>query len=151
MIVLARLLRRTECMAQVVPQPMPTTAAPKHCHDPLSCSAPPNPSSGSAPNAGAQKRRKRVRVEGLYLEREPEPVLHARALLQLIQEECPEKVGSYIPRSHLERLPRAMRSRRLEGTQLDDHRACARHADLQEAFKTERRAICRLPSPCPSN
>ena len=47
-------------------------------------------------------------MEGLYLEREPGPILHARALLQLIQEECPEKVGSYIPRSHLERAYREL-------------------------------------------
>jgi hypothetical protein len=96
MIVIARLLRRTECMAQVVPPPMPTTAAPKHCHGPLSFSAAPKQNSG-------RKRRKQVRVEGLYLEREPEPILQARALLQLIQEECPEKVGSFVPRGHLER------------------------------------------------
>ena len=49
-----------------------------------------------------------MRVEGLYLEREAEPKLHARALLQLIQTECPEKVGSFIPRSHLERAYREL-------------------------------------------
>ena len=106
---LARLLRRTKCMGRVVPQPMPTTAGPKPFHAPLSFSAEPNQSSGSAPNSVAQKRRRRrVRVEGLYLEREPDPKLHARALLQLIQDECPEKVGSFIPRSHLERAYREL-------------------------------------------
>jgi hypothetical protein len=49
-----------------------------------------------------------VRVEGLYLEREPEPKLHARALLRLIQDECPEKEGSFIPRSHLDRAYREL-------------------------------------------
>jgi hypothetical protein len=49
-----------------------------------------------------------VRVDGLYLEREPEPKLHARALLKLIQDECPEKVGSFIPRGHLERAYREL-------------------------------------------
>ena len=107
---LARLLRRTECMAPVVSQPMPTTAAPKPYHGPLSFSAAPHHSSGSAPpNAVARKRRrKRVRVEGLYLERESGPILHARALMKLIQDECPEKVGSFIPRSHLERAYREL-------------------------------------------
>ena len=52
--------------------------------------------------------RKRVRVEGLYLEREPEPKLHAQALLALIQDECPEKVGSFIPCSHLDRAYREL-------------------------------------------
>ena len=33
-IVLARLLRRTECMAQMVPQSKALTAAPKHCTNP---------------------------------------------------------------------------------------------------------------------
>jgi hypothetical protein len=107
--VLARLLRRRECMAEVVPQPMPTTGAPQHYHGSLSLSAAPNQSSASTPSAVTRKRRrKRVRVEGLYLEREPEPKLHARALLRLIQDECPEKVGGFIPRGHLERAYREL-------------------------------------------
>ena len=106
---LARLLRRRECMAEVVPQPMPTTGAPQHYHGSLSLSGAPNQSSVSTPNAVARKRRrKRVRVEGLYLEREPEPKLHARALLRLIQDECPEKVGGFIPGGHLERAYREL-------------------------------------------
>ena len=106
---LARWLRRTECTPQVVPQPMPTTAAPQHCHGSLSLSAAPNQNSASTPSAVTRKRRrKRVRVEGLYLEREPAPKLHARALLKLIQDECPEKVGSFIPRGHLERAYREL-------------------------------------------
>ena len=106
---LARLLRRTECMAEVVPQTMPTTAASQHYHSSLSLSAAPNQSSVSTLGTVTRKRRrKRVRVEGLYLEREPKPKLHARALLKLIQDECPEKVGSFIPRSHLERAYREL-------------------------------------------
>ena len=106
---LARLLRRRECMAEVVPQLMPTTGAPQHYHCSLSRSAASNQSSVSTPSAVTRKRRrKRVRVEGLYLEREPKPKLHARALLKLIQDECPEKVGSFIPRSHLERAYREL-------------------------------------------
>jgi hypothetical protein len=91
--VLARLLRRTECVAQLPPQQVPPTAAPDHC---------PNPRCLSALRTVAKRRRKRVRVEGLYLEREPESKLHAQALLRLIQDECPEKVGSFIPRSDLD-------------------------------------------------
>ena len=50
-----------------------------------------------------KRRRKPVRVEPLFLEPEPEPLVHARALLQLIQNACPEKAGGYVPQSHLER------------------------------------------------
>ena len=112
---LARLLRRTECMAQVVPQSKARTAAPKHCTNPQSFSAAPIRSSGPLTEIVARKpRRKRVRVESLYLEREPEPKLHAKALLELIQDECPEKVGSFIPRGHLDRAYR----------ELCDHEGC---------------------------
>ena len=100
MIVLARLLRRSECMAQLVPQPVTPTAAPNHYPNPLSLPA--------AQTVIRKRRRKRVRVESLYLEREPEPKLHAQALLELIQDECPEKVGSFIPRSHLDRAYREL-------------------------------------------
>jgi hypothetical protein len=87
-------------MAQLVPQPVTPTAAPNHYPDPLPFSAVPNQSSGPVAKTVARKqRRKRVRVEGLYLEREPEPKLHARAHVELIQDECPEKVGSFISRS----------------------------------------------------
>ena len=61
-----------------------------------------------AETVAPKRRRKRVHVEGLYLEREPEPKRHARALLELIQKECPEKVGSFIPRSHLDRAYREL-------------------------------------------
>ena len=98
--VLARMLRRTECMAQPVPQLVLPTATPNHYPNPLSLPA--------DRTAERKRRRKRVRVEGLYLEREPEPKLHALALLELIQDECPEKVGSFIPRSHLDRAYREL-------------------------------------------
>ena len=96
-------------MAQLVPQPVTPTAAPNHYPDPLHFSGVPNQSSGPVAKTVARKRpRKRVRVEGLYLEREPEPKLHARALLELIQDECPEKVGSFIPCTHLDRAYREL-------------------------------------------
>ena len=106
---LGRLLRRAECMAQLVSQLGPPTAAPNHHPNPLSFPAVSNQGPGPEAKSVARKRcRKRVRVEGLYLEREPEPKLHARALLELIQDECPEKVGSFIPRSHLDRAYREL-------------------------------------------
>jgi hypothetical protein len=109
MIVLARLLRRSECMAQLLPQPVSPTSGPKDYPNRLSFSTVPNQSpSPSAKTVARKQRRKRVRVEGLYLEREPEPKLHAQALLALIQDECPEKVGSFIPCSHLDRAYREL-------------------------------------------
>ncbi len=108
-IVLARLLRRTEGRAQLVAQLVPPTAAPNHYPNPLSLSAVSNQGPGPEAKSVARKRcRKRVRVEGLYLEREPKPQLHAQALLKLIQDECPEKVGSFIPCSHLDRAYREL-------------------------------------------
>ena len=101
---LARLLRRREDVAQLVPQLVPQRSAPPHYPDPLSFSSVPNQSTGPQ-----QKRpRKRVRVEGLYLDREPEPKLQAQALLRLIRDECPEKVGSFIPSGHLDRAYREL-------------------------------------------
>jgi hypothetical protein len=105
----ARLLRRTECIDRVVPRPKPTTAGPNRCYNSMSFPAAPNQGSASTTKAACQKPcRKRVRVEGLYLERESEPILHARSLLKLIRDECPEKVGSFIPRRHLERAYREL-------------------------------------------
>jgi len=47
-------------------------------------------------------------VEGLYLEQPPEAKCHARALLKLIQDECPEKTGKFIPHRHLARAYREL-------------------------------------------
>ena len=54
-----------------------------------------------APKARAKRRR--ICVEGLYPDPPRKSQEHAAALLQLICEECPEKIGKYIPHSHLER------------------------------------------------
>ena len=62
-IVLARLLRRTECKTQLVPP----TAAPNHHPNPLSFSAVLNRGPGPEAKSVARKRcRRRVRVEGLH-------------------------------------------------------------------------------------
>ena len=51
----------------------------------------------------ARARRQRICVEGLYPDPPRKAQAHAAALLQLICDECPEKVGKYIPHAHLER------------------------------------------------
>ena len=109
MIVLPRLLGRTEGKPLSVPQPGPLTVAPNSCPHSASLSAVRTQSCGSvAETVVLRRRRKQARVEGLYLEREPEPKLHAHALLKLIQDECPEKVGSFIPCTHLDRAYREL-------------------------------------------
>jgi hypothetical protein len=96
--VLARLLRRMD----VMPLSVSSTAALNN--SPYQTTFPAAPKQRTEP----KPRRKPVRVVGLYLEREPDPLRHARALLVLIQVECPEKVGSFIPRSHLDRAYREL-------------------------------------------
>ena len=57
----------------------------------------------------APKRRpKPVQIARLYPEAPPAPLRQARALLDLIHEECPDFVGRYIPRSDLERTYREL-------------------------------------------
>jgi hypothetical protein len=100
--VLTRLLRHMGGEAQTVPQSVPSVAVPEYCPRSLSSVAVQKRSSQS------KRRRKPVRVERLYLEPEPEPKRHARALLQLIREECPEKIGKFIPHTHLDQTYREL-------------------------------------------
>jgi hypothetical protein len=93
--VLARLWRQTEdppgpqkplppsAVAYPVPQILPSTGASDHCR---------------------KRRQKRVRVCRLYAEPPSQPLIHARALLAFIQEECPDYIGGYVPRPDLERF-----------------------------------------------
>ena len=75
---LARLLRCTEPMAPLAPLRVSPTAAPNDYPDTLSFSDVPNKPSAGPRTVARKKRRNRVRVEGLYLEREPEPKLHCK-------------------------------------------------------------------------
>jgi hypothetical protein len=47
--------------------------------------------------------RKRVRIGRLYPETKPKALVHARALMRLIQRECPELIGAYVPDHDLDR------------------------------------------------
>ena len=109
MIVLERFLRRIEDPTRMVAQPLSPPSAPNPCSHPLATLVVPNRSTRLAIHAVTPKRRRnRIQVEGLYLERQPENVRHGRALLNLIQEECPEKVGKFIPCAHLDRTYREL-------------------------------------------
>jgi len=59
--------------------------------------------------ATAPKRRQRsVQIARLYPDDLPEPLRQARALIDLIREECPDFVGLYVPKSDLERTYREL-------------------------------------------
>jgi len=104
-----RLFKGAQMAAELLPKPVsqigdpPTRPLPR----PIS-GASDSSSQRRARTPGPKRRRKQVRVEGLFLEAEPEPLMHARALLQLVQTECPDKMGKYVPQSHLARTYRQM-------------------------------------------
>jgi hypothetical protein len=103
------LFRRKQPTAELLSKPVSQIGGPTTRPIPRSISGVSN--SGphpSVPVSSPKRRRKRVQVEGLFLEAEPEPLMHARALLQLVQTECPEKMGKYVPQSNLERTYRQM-------------------------------------------
>lgn len=57
----------------------------------------------------ARKRRPRpVQIARLYPEAPPEPLRQARALIDLIREECPDFAGRYVPKADLERTYREL-------------------------------------------
>ncbi len=105
---LARLWRR-EADAQNAPQSALLTAVLDRRPELTSASIGPNfRAQPTTQNTGQKRRRKRIQVESLYREVEPEPRRHARELLQLIQTECPHIVGKYVPHLHLERTYREL-------------------------------------------
>ena len=91
---LARLWTRHEVGADTTPKPLPPTLAAHHCAEPTSPTV--------VPNQSRKRRQKRDRVCRLYARPEPQPLLHARALLAFIQEECPDYIGGYVPRPDME-------------------------------------------------
>ena len=100
---LARLWRR-ETEARSTAQPALLAAVPDRRPELAPCLIVPNFRARSpAEIAVPKRRRRRIQVESLYREVEPEPRRHARALVQLIQIECPHIVGKYVPHLHLER------------------------------------------------
>lgn len=82
---LAQLWRRSDRVPEPVPEPLPPTVVGYRCPQPLSQTAVLNPC--------RKRRQKRARICRLYPETQPQPLLHAKALLDFIQEECPQFVG----------------------------------------------------------
>ena len=100
---LARLWRKTEGRLSV-----PSTVAPKSGPVLVSTTVAPTMVLGTGlppePLSEAPKRvPKRARIGRLYLERKPKPLIHARALVKCIQEQCPELIGTYVPDQDLEK------------------------------------------------
>jgi uncharacterized protein (DUF4415 family) len=103
------LFKREQRAAELLSKPVSQIGGPTTRPIPRSISGVSN--SGphpSAPISSPKRRGKRVQVEGLFLEAEPEPLVHAKALLWLIQTQCPEKMGKYVPQSHLARTYQQM-------------------------------------------
>jgi hypothetical protein len=139
--VLARLWRQTgdpsaapkslppNAVAYPIPKLLPPTTAPDPCH---------------------KRRQKRVRVCRLYPESPSEPLIHARALLALVQVECPQYVGGYVPRPDLEGCYRELCER--EGWKPRHWTAIARQLGEITSKKTvrhrgERFVGYRIPRP----
>ena len=59
-------------------------------------------------NTAPKRRPRPIQIARLYPEAPPAPLRQARALLDLIREECPDFVGRYVPRSDLERTYREL-------------------------------------------
>ena len=77
--------------------------------EPIGRTSGPNTTSKPAHRiTGPKRRAKPVRIARLYPEPASEPLRHARALIDLIQEECPDFVGLYVPRLDLERTYREL-------------------------------------------
>ena len=83
------------------PKPVPCTVGPTSSPELVIPTSAPGQGDSSAPKARAKRRR--ICVEGLYPDPPRKAHAHAAALLQLICDECPEKIGKYIPHAHLER------------------------------------------------
>ena len=105
---LARLWRRAEVRVEVRPlsgaptpafdsdpQPWPSIAAPTVAQDTGLSLEPLSEVPKRAP--------KRARIGRLYPERKPRPLIHARALIASIQEQCPELIGAYVPHQDLDK------------------------------------------------
>lgn len=73
------------------PKLLPQTLVPNRCTEPLYPTDVPN------------RRHRRIKVGRLYPERASEALVHARALLRFISNECPELAGNFVPQSDLEK------------------------------------------------
>jgi len=114
--VLARLWRKVEAEPDARPLSGPPTVAPNRGPVSVSPSAASIPAPDTGPLSGplsgpvsgplSEVRKpatKRVRIGRLYPEPKPKPLIHARALLASIQEQCPELIGSYVPHADLDK------------------------------------------------
>ena len=92
----ATTLQMQAASSQPSPQLAASTSGPNTCSKPV------------YQNAVRNRRPKRVQIARLYPERPSEPLRQARALIDLIREECPNFVGLYVPKSDLERTYREL-------------------------------------------
>ena len=105
---LALLFRSRKCEPRATPVQVPVATS-----QPFPQLADP----ATAPNACSKlvyrkavptRRPKPVQIARLYPQRPSEPLRQARALIDLIRDECPNFVGLYVPKSDLERTYREL-------------------------------------------
>ena len=149
LLVLRGLLKREEQKAEPL-KPVPRTLTPiadsalrpakvAPDYDPQLC----------ASTLSRKRRRKPAPLGSLYPQPEPEPLVHAKALLRQIQLHAEDVVGTYIPQSHLQRFyhelceregwtPRSWTAvgRRLNG--LTDRRRLKRNGRQFRAYRIPR-------------
>lgn len=82
--------------ADGVPNPSPLSMPATH--------APSREPQGAGPARRPKRRSRPTTLSRLYPETPPEPAGHAKILLELIREECPQFVGTYVPSSDLSRF-----------------------------------------------
>ena len=103
---LRALWRRSEPVAEPLPEPVAMTGAVDPYQQSVTSTGAFDPSfQPGARTAARKRRRKPVEVKSLYpraTEREPLRLTHARALLTLIQQECPQLIGQFVWQSELE-------------------------------------------------
>ena len=92
----ATLMQSPAARSQPFPQLADPTTAPNAC------------SKLEYRKAVPTRRPKPVQIARLYPQRPSEPLRQARALIDLIRDECPNFVGLYVPKSDLERTYREL-------------------------------------------
>src|SRR5262245_19955609 len=138
-LVLERLWRRHDHVPEVVPSVVSPTSVPTSCPEVV----PPTGAFGSCPQVVPRTRvpnqrrtRKRISVSPLYPAPEPAARVQARALLALVQAECPEV--KWVLQGDLERMHR-------EICRKESRKSCHWNAIGRELAKlTMRRQVKRL-------
>jgi hypothetical protein len=105
-LMLALLLKRRGTIERATPLPAAVVQAADQSSD--QTYKPNGSRKPTCENTGRKRRPRPVQIARLYPEPATEPLRQARALIDLIREECPDFVGRYVPKSDLERTYREL-------------------------------------------